>query len=109
MPTIPPISWAAVSRKGLHFRVRLRHSAPECFISFLQNHDQVGNRACGERIACLSCAAALRAMVAVLLLAPSPPLLFMGEEFGATTPFLFFCDFSPDLAEKVRQGRREEF
>src|SRR6185436_16608863 len=48
-------------------------------------------------------------MVAVLLLAPSPPLLFMGEEFGATTPFLFFCDFSPDLAEKVREGRREEF
>jgi maltooligosyltrehalose trehalohydrolase len=86
-----------------------RHLAPECFISFLQNHDQVGNRACGERLACLSSAAALRAMVAVLLLAPSPPLLFMGEEFGATTPFLFFCDFSRDLAEKVRHGRRQEF
>jgi maltooligosyltrehalose trehalohydrolase len=86
-----------------------RHLAPECFISFLQNHDQVGNRACGERLACLSSAAALGAMVAVLLLAPSPPLLFMGEEFGATTPFLFFCDFSSDLAEMVRHGRREEF
>jgi 1,4-alpha-glucan branching enzyme len=48
-------------------------------------------------------------MVTALLLAPSPPLLFMGEEFGATTPFLFFCDFGPHLAEKVRHGRREEF
>ena len=86
-----------------------RHLPSECFVSFLQNHDQVGNRACGERVACLSSSAALRVVVAVLLLAPSPPLLFMGEEFGATTPFLFFCDFEPDLAEKVRNGRREEF
>ena len=45
----------------------------------------------------------------VLLLAPSPPLLFMGEEFGAKTPFLFFCDFTSELAEKVRNGRRAEF
>jgi len=44
-----------------------------------------------------------------LLLAPSPPLLFMGEEFGASTPFLFFCDFEPDLAAKAREGRRSEF
>jgi maltooligosyltrehalose trehalohydrolase len=47
--------------------------------------------------------------MSVLLLAPSPPLLFMGEEFGAATPFLFFCDFGPDLAPKVTQGRRSEF
>jgi len=88
---------------------RSRHLPPECFVSFLQNHDQVGNRAGGERIACLSSSAALRAVVTVLLLAPSPPLFFMGEEFGATTPFLFFCDFGPQLAERVRNGRREEF
>jgi 1,4-alpha-glucan branching enzyme len=47
--------------------------------------------------------------MAILLLAPSPPLLFMGEEFGAETPFLFFCDFGPELADKVRDGRRAEF
>lgn len=86
-----------------------RHLPPECFVAFLENHDQVGNRAYGERITCLSSSTALKAMVAVLLLAPSPPLLFMGEEFGATTPFQFFCDFGPDLAERVRQGRKEEF
>ncbi|MBV8050812.1 MAG: DUF3459 domain-containing protein, partial [Acidobacteriaceae bacterium] len=51
----------------------------------------------------------LRVALAVLLLAPSPPLLFMGEEFGADTPFLFFCDFGPDLAAKVTDGRRSEF
>jgi maltooligosyltrehalose trehalohydrolase len=82
---------------------------PGCFISFLQNHDQVGNRALGERITSLADPPALKAMLAVFLLAPSPPLLFMGEEFGASTPFLFFCDFGPELAPKVTEGRREEF
>ena len=86
-----------------------RDLPPGCFISFLQNHDQVGNRALGERITGLADPAALKAMLAVCLLAPSPPLLFMGEEFGASTPFLFFCDFGPDLAPKVTEGRREEF
>ena len=51
----------------------------------------------------------MRAAVAILLLAPSPPLLFMGEEFGADTPFLFFCDFEKDLAAAVTSGRRNEF
>ncbi|HEY0721208.1 MAG TPA: malto-oligosyltrehalose trehalohydrolase [Gammaproteobacteria bacterium] len=82
---------------------------PTAFVSFLQNHDQVGNRAFGERIASLAEEAALRAAVAILLLAPSPPLLFMGEEFGARLPFLFFCDLGADLAEAVTQGRRNEF
>ncbi|MCU1308753.1 MAG: 1,4-alpha-glucan branching protein [Acidobacteriaceae bacterium] len=80
-----------------------------CFVSFLQNHDQIGNRALGERIVSLSNPAAVRAAMAILLLAPSPPLLFMGEEFGAETPFLFFCDFASELADKVRDGRRAEF
>lgn len=79
------------------------------FVSFLQNHDQVGNRAFGERITKLADPAAVRAAMAILLLAPSPPLLFMGEEFAAATPFLFFCDFGPDLAAKVSAGRRAEF
>ncbi len=52
---------------------------------------------------------AVRAAVAILLLAPSPPLLFMGEEFGAETPFLFFCDFRKDLSAAVTAGRRDEF
>jgi maltooligosyltrehalose trehalohydrolase len=81
----------------------------DCFVSFLQNHDQVGNRAFGERITSLEDADKTKAALAVLLLAPSPPLLFMGEEFGASTPFLFFCDFEPALAVKAREGRRSEF
>ncbi|HLV85588.1 MAG TPA: malto-oligosyltrehalose trehalohydrolase [Candidatus Sulfotelmatobacter sp.] len=85
------------------------HLPPTAFISFLQNHDQVGNRALGERITELVPARSLQAAVEILLLAPSPPMLFMGEEFGATTPFLFFCDFHGDLALAVTQGRRNEF
>lgn len=86
-----------------------RDLAPTAFVSFLQNHDQSGNRAFGERIAVLAEPRALRAAMAVLLLAPSPPLLFMGEEWGATQPFLFFCDFEPGLAQAVTEGRRGEF
>jgi len=79
------------------------------FVNFLQNHDQVGNRAHGERISMLANPCALRAAIAILLLAPSPPLLFMGEEFSAAQPFQFFCDFELDLAAAVTRGRRSEF
>lgn len=79
------------------------------FITFLQNHDQIGNRAFGERITKLAEPNAVRAATAILILAPSPPMLFMGEEFGAETPFLFFCDFEKDLAAAVTEGRRSEF
>jgi maltooligosyltrehalose trehalohydrolase len=82
---------------------------PTAFVSFLQNHDQVGNRAFGERITALASPAAVRAATAVLLLAPSPPLLFMGQEWGASQPFPFFCDFGQDLARAVTEGRRREF
>ena len=82
---------------------------PTAFVSFLQNHDQIGNRAFGERITKLADRHAVRAAMAILLLAPSPPLLFMGEEFGAETPFLFFCDFEKDLADAITAGRRNEF
>jgi maltooligosyltrehalose trehalohydrolase len=98
---------------------RLRNGAPRgepsgdlpatSFVSFLQNHDQIGNRAYGERISKLAETEALKAALAILLLAPSPPLLFMGEEFAADTPFLFFCDFEGDLAAAVTNGRRNEF
>ncbi len=86
---------------------------PLAFVNALQTHDQIGNRALGERIGMLAAAcgreAALRALVACLLLSPSPPMLFMGEEWGAGTPFLYFCDFAGDLARAVTEGRRNEF
>jgi malto-oligosyltrehalose trehalohydrolase len=79
------------------------------FVNFLQNHDQIGNRALGERLSLLAPPAALEAALAVTLLAPGPPLMFMGDEWGAREPFPFFCDFKSDLADAVRNGRRKEF
>lgn len=86
-----------------------RHLPATAFVSFLQNHDQVGNRAFGERIASLARAEQIRAVSALLLLAPPPPLLFMGEEWGCRQPFAFFCDFGPEFAAQVVAGRRREF
>jgi maltooligosyltrehalose trehalohydrolase len=82
---------------------------PHAFVLFLQNHDQVGNRAFGERLVALADADALRAAVVLQLLAPQIPLLFMGEEWGASSPFLYFTDFHAELAAAVREGRRNEF
>ena len=79
------------------------------FVNFLQNHDQIGNRALGQRLSALAPGPVVRLKVICLLLAPSIPMLFMGEEFAASTPFLFFCNFERDLAPKVVQGRRSEF
>jgi maltooligosyltrehalose trehalohydrolase len=83
--------------------------APTAFVAFLQNHDQVGNRALGERLTRLADPRALRCARALLLLSPQIPLLFMGEEVGSEAPFLFFTDFHDALAEAVREGRRQEF
>ena len=85
------------------------HLPPQAFVSFLQCHDQVGNRAFGERIAHIAPAAAVRAAAAIYLLAPAIPMLFMGEEFAARSPFQFFCDFGGELRDAVTQGRRREF
>lgn len=89
------------------------HLPPLAFVNSLQTHDQVGNRAFGERIATLAADAdrsdALRALLACVLLAPSPPMLFMGEEWAAGTPFLYFCNYEGELAEAVTRGRRAEF
>jgi malto-oligosyltrehalose trehalohydrolase len=82
---------------------------PIGFVSFIQNHDQIGNRAFGDRVADFAPVAAVRAIAAVYLLLPQIPMLFMGEEWGAAQPFPFFCDFGPELADAVRNGRREEF
>lgn len=85
------------------------HLAPTAFVNFLQNHDQIGNRPFGDRLVTLADEPAVAAALAVMLLAPMPPLLFMGEEWGARQPFPFFCDFSGALGEAVRRGRCSEF
>lgn len=79
------------------------------FVNFIQNHDQIGNRPLGERLTVLAEEDAVAAALSVLLLQPGPPLLFMGEEWGAKEPFPFFCDFKGDLADAVRSGRKREF
>ncbi len=83
--------------------------APTAFVNFLQNHDQIGNRALGDRLESLAAEEAVEAALAITLLAPMIPMLFMGEEWGSTAPFPFFCHFQGDLAEAVRKGRRKEF
>ncbi len=97
------------------FRDR-RHGAPigdlsgDRFAVSIQNHDQVGNRARGDRLSTLIGPPAQRLAASMMLLSPYVPLLFMGEEYGERQPFLYFCSFlSPDLAQKVREGRRREF
>ncbi|MDR7037092.1 maltooligosyltrehalose trehalohydrolase [Methylobacterium sp. BE186] len=87
------------------------HLPPSAFVTFLQNHDQVGNRALGERLSELAAPDRLALARAGLLLAPQIPMLWMGEEWSASTPFLFFVDFAPDedLNRAVREGRRREF
>ena len=80
------------------------------FVVFSQNHDQVGNRVQGERLSSLVSFEALKLAAGCVILSPYLPLLFMGEEYGETAPFLYFVSHSdPDLIEAVRNGRKEEF
>lgn len=97
------------------FRGR-RHGTPavefpgDRFVAFTQNHDQVGNRLESDRYAASLPPPAVRLAAGILLLAPRLPLLFMGQEYGESNPFPFFCDFqSPELIEAVRRGRQAEF
>jgi maltooligosyltrehalose trehalohydrolase len=83
--------------------------APTAFVNFLQNHDQIGNRALGDRLESNASPQGIDAALAITLLAPAIPMLFMGAEWGSKTPFPFFCDFKGDLAEAVRNGRRREY
>jgi maltooligosyltrehalose trehalohydrolase len=85
------------------------HLPTSAFVLFLQNHDQIGNRAFGERLPQLAHPDALKAATALLLLSPMIPLMFMGDEFAAEQPFLFFTSHHGELAELVREGRRNEF
>lgn len=77
------------------------------FVFYMQNHDQIANHLWGDRVHALASPACYRALVALFLLAPETPLLFMGQEFAASTPFLFFADHVPELAGKVREGRKK--
>jgi len=86
-----------------------RHLHPTTFVNFLQSHDQVGNRAFGERLAQLVRPELLKAAASILILSPQIPMLFMGEEWASSRPFQFFCDFHGELAQAVRDGRRREF
>jgi maltooligosyltrehalose trehalohydrolase len=83
--------------------------APTTFVNFLQNHDQIGNRALGDRLESIADVSGIEAALALTLLAPMTPMLFMGEEWGSKVPFPFFCDFKGDLAAAVRKGRRLEY
>ncbi|HET7663696.1 MAG TPA: malto-oligosyltrehalose trehalohydrolase [Rhodanobacteraceae bacterium] len=85
------------------------HLMPTCFVDFLQNHDQIGNRALGERLQVLAPNAAVEAAMALLFMAPQVPMLFMDEEYASTRPFPYFTDYHGELATAVREGRRQEF
>ncbi|EPT0356568.1 malto-oligosyltrehalose trehalohydrolase [Enterobacter cloacae subsp. dissolvens] len=99
-----------VSLQTGHSRgVECHTQPPTFFVDFIQNHDQTGNRAQGERLITLAGADKTRVLLAALLLSPHIPLLFMGEEYGETSPFLFFTDFHGELAKAVREGRAKEF
>ena len=84
--------------------LRLPRSA---FVNFIQNHDQVANSARGLRVHALTSPGRYRALTALTLLAPGTPMLFQGQEFAASTPFLYFADHAPPLSDTVRAGRRE--
>jgi maltooligosyltrehalose trehalohydrolase len=83
------------------------HLSPEKFVCFLQNHDQLANSATGQRLPYVTDPGIVRALTALLLLGPNTPMLFQGQEFGSSAPFLYFADHKPELAEAVAKGRRE--
>lgn len=85
------------------------HLPADVFVAFVQNHDQIGNRALGERLSLLAPVVKRKGLAAMYLLCPQIPMLFMGEEWATKHPFPFFCEFSGDLAEAICEGRRKEF
>ena len=98
--------------QGQHYRNQRRGTPafdlrPAQFVVYLENHDQIANSGRGERLDQLTSAGKYRAMTALLLLAPGTPLLFQGQEFGASSPFCFFADHNPELGRLVREGRRQ--
>jgi maltooligosyltrehalose trehalohydrolase len=100
--------------QGQHYKWQKRRRGsptldfePSNFVNFLQNHDQIANSLRGRRIHRITSAGRLRALTALLLLGPNTPMLFQGQEFAASTPFLYFADHNPELAKLVAQGREE--
>lgn len=100
---------SAGCRDGAARGEKSAHLPSTAFVSFLQNHDQIGNRAFGDRLSALGSEEAWKACLTVFLLSPQIPMLFMGDEWAASTPFCFFCDLGEDLAPLITQGRRDEF
>jgi maltooligosyltrehalose trehalohydrolase len=97
-------------REHRHGAALPQHVGGSRLLGYLQNHDQVGNRAQGDRSSALMSTGLLHIGAALVLTAPFTPMLFMGEEWGASTPWMYFTDHeSPDVAEAVRTGRRSEF
>lgn len=106
--------WFFTGQPFPHWRGRprgdpCRYLTPAAFVYCIENHDQVGNRAKGERLEHLVGIAAFRAASALLLLSPYPPMLFMGQEWAASSPFLFFTDHAGELGRLVSEGRKKEF
>src|SRR6266480_3060973 len=97
------LSWRKALRGASTFGI-----PPEAFVCFIENHDQIANTGPGERVRFQTSPARYRAMTALLLLGPWTPLLFQGEEFGASSPFMFFADIGdPSVREAIRKGRAE--
>ncbi len=94
--------WQRKSRGSYAFDLK-----PATFVNYIQNHDQIANSAHGARLHQMTAPGRYRALTALLLLSPGTPLLFQGQEFGASTPFLYFADHNPDLAPLVENGRGE--
>ena len=98
-----PYSWQEAPRGTPTFK-----ASPEAFVAFIENHDQVANTAAGERLRFQTSPGRYRAMTALLLLGPWTPMLFQGQEFGASTPFIFFTDVGDGpMREAIRRGRFE--
>jgi maltooligosyltrehalose trehalohydrolase len=96
--------------RDCHFGADTQGLRGKQFLVFSQNHDQIGNRAVGDRLSTILALGQLKLAAALTLLSPFVPLLFMGEEWGSRTPFQYFTDHEePELAAAVRNGRREEF
>ena len=99
--------------QGQHYRWQKKrrgtpaHLPPEKFICYIQNHDQVANSAAGLRLQSVTSPGHFRALTALLILGPNTPMLFQGQEFAASTPFLYFADHKPELAAAVDKGRRD--
>jgi maltooligosyltrehalose trehalohydrolase len=95
-----PYTWQAKRRGGAALDLR-----PEHFVTYIENHDQIANSGNGERTRLLTSPGRYRALTALLILSPASPMLFQGQEFGASSPFSFFADLGPGLREAVKEGR----